>query len=126
MNTVYYVISTGLTADAFQVSTTSGGSSIAVTGEATGTFYCSTPVNLTGYTVDADIKGLLDLAEVATFTPSLIDAANGEFALSLSPATTAALATGRYGYDVSLTSSGGERYYWLTGAATVQLTYSRN
>jgi hypothetical protein len=42
------------------------------------------------------------------------------------PATAAGLAVGRYGYDVSLTSGSGARYYWLTGVATVQLTYSRN
>jgi hypothetical protein len=64
--------------------------------------------------------------QVATFTPTLTDAANGEFTLTMTPATTAGLDSGRYGYDVSLTSSGGARYYWLTGVATVQTTYSRN
>jgi hypothetical protein len=33
---------------------------------------------------------------------------------------------GRYGWDASLTSSAGERYYWLQGVATVAKTYSRN
>ena len=56
----------------------------------------------------------------------ITDADNGAFTLSLLPATTVALDTGRYGYDVSLTSPGGERYYWITGVATVQQTYSRN
>jgi hypothetical protein len=66
------------------------------------------------------------LVQVATFTPTLTDAANGEFTLTMTPATTAGIDAGRYGYDVSLTSTGGARYYWLTGVATVQTTYSRN
>jgi len=126
INSIYYVISAGLTTDAFQVSATSGGSSIAVSGTATGTFYVATPLNLTGYTVDSDIKGLSDGASIGTFTPTITAATDGEFELALTPATTAAFDTGRYGYDVSLTAAGGERYYWLTGVATVQKTYSRN
>jgi hypothetical protein len=126
LNGVYYVISDGLTTDAFQVSASSGGSSITVSGSATGTFYVAEPLNLGGYTVDADVKGLTDLVQVATFTPTLTDAANGEFTLTMTPATTAGIDAGRYGYDVSLTSAGGARYYWLTGVATVQTTYSRN
>lgn len=126
LNTVYYVIATGLTTDAFQVSATSGGASITVSGEATGTFYVAKPLDLSGYTVDADIKGLTDLVQVATFTPALTDEDNGEFTLTMAPATTAGIDSGRYGYDVSLTSATGARYYWLTGVATVQTTYSRN
>jgi hypothetical protein len=126
VNTIYYVISAGLTTDEFQVSATSGGASISVTGTATGTFYVARPLDLTNYTIDADIKELENLTQVATFTCTITDATNGEFNLLLQPATTVGLAVGRYGYDVSLTSSGGTRYYWLTGVATVQLTYSRN
>jgi hypothetical protein len=126
LNTVYYVIAAGLTTDAFQVSATSGGSSISVSGSATGTFYVAEPLNLSGYTVDADMKGLTDLVQVATFTPALTDAANGEFTLTMTPTTSAGIDAGRYGWDVSLTSSAGARYYWLTGVATVQTTYSRN
>ena len=126
VNTIYYVISAGLTTDEFQVSETSGGASISVTGTATGTFYFARPVDLTDYTIDVDIKELENLTQVATFTCTITDAANGQFSLLLEPATTVGLAVGRYGYDLSLTSSGGTRYYWLTGVATVQLTYSRN
>lgn len=124
-DTVYYVISTGLTTDEFQVSTSLAGASVTLHGTATGTFKVSKPVDLTGYTVDADIKGLNDDSEVATFTTALTDAANGQFELSLSPATALSIPLGRYGYDVSLTSGGGERYYWITGVLTMQRTYSR-
>jgi hypothetical protein len=126
LNTIYYVISAGLTASAFQVSASSGGSSISVTGTATGTFYVAEPVNLTSYGIDADIRGLIDNTSIATFTPTITTAADGAFELVLPKETALTLAEGRYGYDVSLTTSGGERYYWLTGVATVQRTYSRN
>jgi hypothetical protein len=126
LNTVYYVMSSGLTAGAFQVSATSGGATISVTGTASGAFYVATPLNITGYTVDSDIKGLIDGAQIATFTSALTTPADGAFTLTLAPATTSGISVGRYGYDVSLTQSGGARYYWLTGIATVQLTYSRN
>lgn len=125
INAIYYVISAGLTTGAFQVSATSGGATITVSGEATGVFYVAEPLDLTGYTVDSDVKGLIDNVQVATFTPTLSDAVNGEFQLTMLPATTSGLSVGRYGYDVSLTSGAGARYYWLTGVATVQRTYSR-
>jgi hypothetical protein len=125
INTVYYVIATGLTTGAFKVSATAGGSSITFSGDAIGTFYVAKPMDLTGYVVDADIKGILDDAAIGTFTPTLTDAANGAFELALTPATTVAFTVGRYNYDVSLTSSGNERYYWLTGILTVAKTVSR-
>ena len=126
LNTVYYVIATGLTTDAFRLSATSGGSSIIVSGTAAGTFYAAVPLNLTGYAIDADIKDLDTLIQAATFTVTAPNASDGEFTLTLTPATALGLAVKDYGYDVSLTSGGGERYYWVTGIATVEITYSRN
>ena len=127
LNRVYFVISSGLTSNAFTVSATSSGSAIAVTGSGLEAGACvAAPVDLTGYTADADLKGLIDNAQVATFTCSLVTAADGLVSVAMTPATTSGLETGNYGWDVSLTSSGGERYYWLTGTATVQRTFSRN
>ena len=125
LNTVYYVIAAGLTTGAFQVSATSGGSTISVTGTASGDFYVATPLDITGYTVDADVKGLITNTLVGTFTPTITSATDGAFELMMSPATALAIDVGSYGWDVSLTQSGGERYYWVTGVATVQRTYSR-
>ena len=125
LNTVYYVIAAGLTTGAFQVSATSGGSTISVTGTASGDFYVATPLDITGYTVDADVKGLITNTLVGTFTPTITSATNGAFELMMLPATALAIDVGSYGWDVSLTQSGGERYYWVTGVATVQRTYSR-
>jgi hypothetical protein len=126
LNTVYYVIASGLATNEFYVATSSGGAAINVTGSASGTFYSATPVSLSGYTVDSDIKGLISRDFVATFTPTITDSANGQFELAMTPATSSGIEAGRYGYDISLTQSSGERYYWLTGVATVVSTYSRN
>lgn len=126
LNVVYYVISSGLTSGAFQVSATSGGSSITASGTAAGVFYVAQPLDISGYTVDSDVKTLTNSSQVATFISILSDAPNGEFILDMSPTTTAGIEAGRYGYDVSLTEGSGARYYWLTGVATVQSTYSRN
>ena len=126
LNTIYYVIATGLTTDAFRLSATSGGSSIIVSGTVTGTLYVAVPLNLTGYVIDADIKDLDTLEQAATFTITTPNASDGEFILTLTPATALGLAVKDYGYDVSLTSGAGERYYWATGLATVEITYSRN
>lgn len=126
-NTVYYVISANLTTDSFEVSATSGGSSVSVSGAASGTVYSANPVNLTNYTVDADIVIGETSTVAASMTPVLSDPVNGEFTLTLEPATTISLDPKRtnYAWDLSLTSPGGDRYYWLTGAVTVQRTYSR-
>jgi len=126
INDVYYVISAGLTTGSFQVSATSGGSSISVSGSAVGTFYVSTPLDLTGYIVDADIVQANSTTIAATFTPTLTNAINGEFSLTMPASTSVALTPKDYSWDLSLTSPGGNRYYWLTGIASVQKTYSRN
>lgn len=85
-----------------------------------------TPVNLSGYTIDSDICGLITHEEVATFVPNIVDAASGIVQLTLPPATTSALEPGKYTYDVSATQPGGDRYYWLKGGVTVERTCSRN
>ena len=126
LNTVYYVISSGLTADQFYVSTTVSGSAIAIDKAASGTFYAAKPVNLSGYTIDADITGILDNQQVATFVCSGVDLPTGLIEMSMAPTVSSGIEPGRYNYDLSLTAPGGDRYYWLTGVATVQRTYSRN
>jgi hypothetical protein len=126
LNTVYYVISSGLTADEFYVSATVSGSAITIDKAASGPFYAAKPVNLSGYIIDSDVKGILDNAEVATFVASGIDVSTGLIELSMAPAVSSGIEPGRYNYDLSFTDLNGDRYYWLTGVATVQRTYSRN
>ena len=126
-NTVYYVISANLTTDSFEVSATIGGASVTVSGSASGDVYVANPINITSYTVDADIAISETFTIATSFVPTLTDPVNGEFSLELGTATTISLDPGRnnYVWDLSLTSPGGDRYYWLTGAVTVQRTYSR-
>ena len=85
-----------------------------------------TPINLSGYTIDADICGTLDGQQVATFVPTILNSASGIIQLTLSPATTSGLEPGSYKYDVSATQPTGDRYYWLKGACTISGTCSRN
>jgi hypothetical protein len=85
-----------------------------------------TPVNLSGYTIDSDICGAINGEQVATFIPTITDAASGVVELLLPPATTSGIEPGRYNYDVSATESGGDRYYWLKGGVTVERTCSRD
>ncbi len=125
-NAIYYVISAGLTTNTFQVSATSGGSSISITAAPAGTVYVAVPIDLTTSTIDADIKQILDDTQVGTFTVALTDAVNGAFTLTLPPAASVLIEPGQFAYDVSITQGSGDRYYWLTGVATVQRTYSRN
>jgi hypothetical protein len=125
-NVVYYVIASDLTSSTFKVSSTISGSSVTISGSFPSALYVATPIDITGYTIDADIKDTDTLVQVATFTTSLITPTEGLAELSISPATTLALDPDVYAYDVSLTSPGGERYYWLSGNATVVRTYSRN
>jgi hypothetical protein len=124
-NVVYYVIADGLTSDAFKVSSTLSGSSVTIGGTFSSALYVSTPIDITSYVIDADIKDSDTLVQVATFTTSIVTATEGLAELSISPATTLGLTPDVYAYDVSLTSAGGERYYWLTGNVTVVRTYSR-
>jgi hypothetical protein len=125
-NVVYFVMSSGLTDDEFYVSSTATGVSISADDPGSGTFYVATPVNLSGYTIDADLAQQIEGTQVATFSCTATDATNGLFEMVMAAATTSGLDAGRYGYDVSLTTASGERYYWVSGVATVQRTFSRN
>jgi len=125
LNAVYFVIASGLTSDSFYVATTSGGTAIAATGTASGTFYVAQPVSISGYTIDSDVRQILTSTQVATFSSSIVDSINGQFQLAMAPAVSSGIEVGRYNYDVSLTQPNGDRFYWLTGVATVSSTYSR-
>lgn len=84
------------------------------------------PINISGYTIDADIC-YADRHEIITsFSSSIVSAVSGIADLKLLPEQTADFTVGQYTYDVSLTSPGGERYYWLKGSVTVSGTCSRN
>lgn len=129
VNRVYFVISAGLTVSQFRVSATNGGSALVLTDTADDVypvaFTIAKPIDLTGYVLDSDIRDTNTLSQAATFSIAMINAAEGSFELSLTPAATAVLASDVYGYDLYMTSPGGERYYYLRGSATVERTLSR-
>lgn len=83
------------------------------------------PIDLTGFVIDADITDATDRNIIATFAHEVVDAANGVFDLILPLATSVSLAPGDYGWDLSLTSGVGERGYYLTGKLTIIRTRSR-
>ena len=127
LNRVYFVIASGLTANLFTVSATLSGSAISVADTPLASGMCiAEPLDLTGYSVDADLIGLISENQVATFSGAIQEPADGLVSVSMPPSTSSGIEAGQYGWDVSLTSGAGERYYWLTGVATVQQTYSRN
>lgn len=128
LNQVYFVSSSGITDDMFTISATSGASPIVAKSVLTSQPRLSVaqPADLTGFTVDADLIDTSTNQQVATFTCALETAADGLCSALMTPTTTASLDPKTYKWDVSLTSSSGERYYYLTGDALVKRTYSRN
>ena len=126
INSVYFVIASGLTGDNFKVATTISGSQITVNGTASGQYYVAEPINLTGYVIDADLIRAEDNTQIASFVCTSPAPSDGEILMTMSPSVSSSIEEGEYNYDLSLTSASGERYYWLSGLATVQRTYSRN
>ena len=66
-----------------------------------------TAFNLTGYTVASQMAKSYASTTKTTITASITDAATGAIQLSLSNTQTAALAQGRYVYDVEVTQTSG-------------------
>jgi len=60
-------------------------------------------LNLTNYSVKAQMRKHAAATGVTTFTASIYDAATGKIQIGLSTTTTASLKSGRYVYDVILT-----------------------
>lgn len=125
----YYVIASGLTSDAFKVSTTLGGSSIGISpiaADLTGiTYEVGKATSLAGATLDADVKSLIDGSLVATFTVTALDTAAGTLRMRMAPATTLAMpASDQYAYDLNY-RIGGDSYYPMGGPLTVTATRSR-
>jgi len=125
----YYVISSGLTSDAFKVSATVGGASIGISPIAedlTGIGYeVGKAVSLVGATLDADVKSTINGSLVASFTVTPLTAAAGTLRMRLAPAATLAMpASDQYAYDLNY-QVGGDSYYPMAGQLTVLGTRSR-
>lgn len=83
------------------------------------------PFDLTGHTIDADIQNPTTSASIGTWTANILSALDGEAELVMEKAYTLTLPPGRFSYDLSVTSPGGERFYWMKGAVDVYPTISR-
>lgn len=81
------------------------------------------PLNMNGYTVDAELwtegKGI----KLADFTPAWVDRTAGKFTLSLSAAVTTTIGQSGY-WDLLVTNPDGTKDYWLRGTATLVTGYT--
>ena len=64
-------------------------------------------LNLTGYTVAAQMRKTYGSSTATNFTGSVSNATQGKVSVSLTAVQTNALVAGRYVYDVEITSAGG-------------------
>ena len=82
-------------------------------------------VNLSGYSVAAQIRKTFLSASATAFTASISNASSGEITISLTPTQTAALEAGRFVYDVVITASGGTKTRVVQGQVTVNPSVTR-
>jgi hypothetical protein len=63
-----------------------------------------TPVNLTGYSVAAQLRKSYGSTNAHTFTSSVYDGSSGKIQISLTATQTSAIKAGRYLYDIEITT----------------------
>jgi hypothetical protein len=81
------------------------------------------PVNMSGYTVAAQLWNRTGTAKLANFSTPWTSQISGAFRMSLSSSVTAGI-TEQGQYDVIITESGGDKYYLLQGTAFIDLGLS--
>lgn len=74
-----------------------------------------TPLNLTNFTVKSQFRKSYQSSTAVNFTASIYDATGGKVRLQLSPSDTTNIRSGRYLYDIELTSPIGEKIRPLEG-----------
>ena len=82
-------------------------------------------VNLSGYSVAAQIRKTFLSSSATAFTATISNASSGEITISLTPTQTAALEAGRFVYDVVITASGGTKTRVVEGQVTVNPSVTR-
>ena len=82
-------------------------------------------VNLSGYSVAAQIRKTFLSSTATSFTATISNASSGEITISLTPTQTAALEAGRFVYDVVITASGGTKTRVVEGQVTVNPSVTR-
>lgn len=81
------------------------------------------PVVLTGSTVEAQIWSAHRRAKLVDFTVAMIDEGIGKFAIKLTGVQTLELPDSCV-YDIRITDSLGNSYYWVRGIVTVETGYT--
>ena len=82
-------------------------------------------VNLSGYSVAAQIRKTFLSSSAPAFTASISNASSGEITISLTDTQTTALEAGRFVYDVLITASGGTKTRVVEGQVTVNPSVTR-
>ena len=82
-------------------------------------------VNLSGYSVAAQIRKSHLSSTSTAFTASISNASAGEITISLTDSQTTSLEAGRYVYDVLITASGGTTTRVVEGQVTVNPSVTR-
>lgn len=82
-----------------------------------------TGINLAGAQVEAEIWTAGKRAKLADFTVSMVDASIGKFKISLTETQTSNITETGY-YDVRVTDAAGVSYYWVRGAAILDIGYT--
>lgn len=128
LNHVYFISPLDFTPTTFRLTTAAtSGNILDIADAGDQTFYIAQPVDITGYTIDADIcKKLSNIrVEVGSFTTAIKAAIDGAFSLNMDPPESVAIAAGVYSYDVSMTPPNEERFYAIRGDVPVAVTRSR-
>jgi len=88
--------------------------------------YTAGAVNLTGYSVLAQIRKNYGSSTATAFTSTITNATEGEIALSLTDTQTTALNDGRYQWDCKITGPSGTVTRVIEGIATINPSVSRS
>ena len=82
-------------------------------------------VNLSGYSVAAQIRKTFLSSSATAFTATISNASSGEITISLTDTQTTALEAGRFVYDVLINASGGTKTRVVEGQVTVNPSVTR-
>ena len=82
------------------------------------------PVNLTGFTVAAQVWDKDRTGKYADFTVAYTNRTNGEFSISLTHVQTTQFTPNELSYDVLLLNGSGKREYYIEGTIFVSEGYT--
>ena len=81
------------------------------------------PIDLTGYSVAAEVWAEQKRSKFADFTVAWLDQAQGSFQLSMNAVTTSKI-TESGGWDILVTNPNGTSDYWVRGNAILDMGYT--